>query len=305
MKYSLGMTPDYAVVYNILSAPVGWQFCLVGFIPLAIGIVVIIGKRRFGWSEPHWLLPIFAVGFGLLWLTIACITIPQAVFAARASYEKGNYRLVEGTVSDFVPMPYSGHQDECFTVKQERFCYSDFNLAPGFHQSASHGGPIHEGLQVRIGYRGGSILRLEIPRNELLSPDRSAAVAKSNEQAMQSRMQSDPFVRRMETAFAFTAFLWVLAWNLRWRDFMQFWVKPPNRPVVQIGFRIFFAANLIGASIHLVQQLHGQALTVQNFLQTLELTVAMCAAVTAMSAFGLWQAVRRRRKQEAKLVTGR
>jgi len=61
-------------------------------------------------------------------------------------------------------MPYTGHQDETFTVNGVRFSYSDFGVTCGFNNSASHGGPIREGLQVRIHYVGNAILRLEVAR---------------------------------------------------------------------------------------------------------------------------------------------
>ncbi len=35
-------------------------------------------------------------------------------------------------------------------------------MTAGFHQSVQHGGPIHEGLQVRIHYLGNDIAKLEI-----------------------------------------------------------------------------------------------------------------------------------------------
>lgn len=33
-------------------------------------------------------------------------------------------------------MPYEGHQDECFSAQDQRFCYSDYEIAPGFHNAA-------------------------------------------------------------------------------------------------------------------------------------------------------------------------
>ena len=59
-------------------------------------------------------------------------------------------------------MPYAGHSDESFVVGGRRFSYSDFVVTSGFHNAASHGGPIREGLYVRVTYLGNLILRLEI-----------------------------------------------------------------------------------------------------------------------------------------------
>lgn len=74
----------------------------------------------------------------------------------------GNYQVVEGIISDFVPMPYEGHKSESFTVNGRRFEYSDFHITAGFNQSASHGGPIRAGQKVRIAYVGNAIIKLEI-----------------------------------------------------------------------------------------------------------------------------------------------
>ena len=70
---------------------------------------------------------------------------------------------MEGVVHDFHPMSPTGHDEECFSVNAVRFCYSGWEMAPtGFNEDAAHGGPIREGLPVRIAYSDGHILRLEI-----------------------------------------------------------------------------------------------------------------------------------------------
>src|SRR5262249_10246926 len=72
--------------------------------------------------------------------------------------------IVEGTVEQFHPMPYHGHSLESFTVNGVRFEYSDFDDSkPGFNHTKSHGGPIHAGMRVRIHYREGSILQIQVP----------------------------------------------------------------------------------------------------------------------------------------------
>src|ERR1700692_2310924 len=99
----------------------------------------------------------------------------------RSVYGRGGYSTVEGVVHDFKPMPYEGHQDECFWVENQKFCYSDYVVQPGFRQSASHGGPIREGLPVRIAYYEGEILRLDIRADSIPSADERASYAKSEE----------------------------------------------------------------------------------------------------------------------------
>lgn len=89
-------------------------------------------------------------------------------------------------------MPYEGHQDECFRVKNEKFCYSDYVVQPGFHQSASHGGPIREGLPVRIAYSNGQILRLDIGADSFPSADERASYAKTQQAKWLDWAKNDP-----------------------------------------------------------------------------------------------------------------
>jgi hypothetical protein len=53
---------------------------------------------------------------------------------------------------------------ESFVVKGVAFKYSDSVIAAGFNNSASHGGPIREGLHVKIWHLNGEILRLDIEK---------------------------------------------------------------------------------------------------------------------------------------------
>jgi hypothetical protein len=87
--------------------------------------------------------------------------------ALRSAYRRSQFSVVEGRVTNFRPMPYDGHQDECFSVQSQTFCDSDYVVTPGFNNSASHGGPIHEGLPVRISYVGNTIVRLEVESDTL------------------------------------------------------------------------------------------------------------------------------------------
>ena len=63
-------------------------------------------------------------------------------------------------------MPYEGHATEHFVVNGVRFEYSDFEVTSGFNNTSSHGGPVRQGLYVRIHYiernSKNVILKLEI-----------------------------------------------------------------------------------------------------------------------------------------------
>lgn len=85
----------------------------------------------------------------------------------------GNYKTVEGTVENYIPMPEEGHKQESFDVGGVHFEFSDYSLTiQGYHNAASHGGAIRPNLHVRIKYyqnyyekrilAGNDIVKLEI-----------------------------------------------------------------------------------------------------------------------------------------------
>jgi hypothetical protein len=179
----------YHTVFEIAQKPFEWRYSAFGFIFVAIGVVyIILGPRlaRMNASRPTglawWFKPRFAVKpqylgwffviFASIWTLLAFVSTYSSYRDCREAYRTGRYSIVEGIVEDFHPMPYAGHQDECFRVQKERFCYSDYSVSPAFNQSASHGGPIRAGLPVRIAYLendhfNAQILRLEIRSDEL------------------------------------------------------------------------------------------------------------------------------------------
>jgi hypothetical protein len=209
------------------------------------------------------------------------------------AYQNGYYQTVEGVVTDFHPMPYEGHQDECFSVQDQRFCYSDYEIGPGFHNATSHGGPIHADLPVRIAYRAGRILKLEIPKGQAPTSAQSAATTAEGERQWQRRAENDPLEQSLNTSFLFTAVCWTLWWNLQWKRVMRFWLKPPYRLWVTVAFRVFFALNFFGAVDGLVRQLHTHPPSGQNIGFTMKVAAIMCAVVALMSTSVLWMAERR------------
>lgn len=123
-----------------------------------VGAVVAVVRRKTRWF-------VVALVY-LLCLFMAAVLDGSGVRAmysrAKKDYLNGKYAVAEGTVSNFHPMPSSGHGEETFSVNGVRFSYSDYVIVPCFNKTASHGGPMHEGLRVRIAYSGNCILRLEV-----------------------------------------------------------------------------------------------------------------------------------------------
>jgi hypothetical protein len=141
----------------------------------------------------------------------------------------------------------------------------------------------------------GTILRIDAARDQALRPAQLTAAAESAERQWQIRNENDPVQQRMMIAFLFTAACWTLWLNLQWRRAIRFWPRPPNRPITQYIFRLFFGLSFVGAVGDLVQQLRLHPLTRQNIGPTLATAAIMSCIVGSMTALILLRIERRAR----------
>lgn len=100
----------------------------------------------------------------MLWTALSGGSLIIQLYSLLSDYGQGEYDVVEGSVENFNPMPYGGHQQESFTVEGVKFSYSDFSISPGFNNTKSHGGPIRKGLRVKVSHIDNVILKLEVMR---------------------------------------------------------------------------------------------------------------------------------------------
>jgi hypothetical protein len=170
----------YMTVFDVTAAGFRqWWFSASGLLFIAVGIAMpwlgragLFGPRtalaptRIKWFRR------FFLGFAILWTAVTFAGTCANYRGAVAAMQNGSALVIEGKVENFVPMPYTGHARESFTVGGVRFAYSDYEITAGFNNTMSHGGPIYEGLPVRIWYRdlgrwfggGNEILRLDAKR---------------------------------------------------------------------------------------------------------------------------------------------
>ncbi len=79
----------------------------------------------------------------------------------------GKYKLVEGYLKDFTPMPPSGHPYESFKINNVYFEYSNFLITMGYRKPKCFGGVIKDnGQYLRIYYisfrdRNNYIIKIE------------------------------------------------------------------------------------------------------------------------------------------------
>ena len=149
--------------FNILeNFPKSIPYAFWGLIFVVVGINKIIGKiNNKSNSSIHSItyLSVFT-GFAVIYTIILSYTIIGEYFKLRNIVINNEYSTVEGKVTDFLPMPFEGHQKEYFIVNGVEFSYSDFEITAGFNNSKSHGGPIDLGKYVKIYYYENHILRL-------------------------------------------------------------------------------------------------------------------------------------------------
>jgi hypothetical protein len=176
------MHTDWKVVYDFAVQPPP----LVCLVALLLGLASGLVFRAVG----RWLAPeatrvgsivapakraefrtALRLALGLATVGALAVGVLTASRYAEAQYilRSGRAGLVEGLVQEFHPMPRTGHDSEHFTVRGVRFQYPQNGM--GFSQTAAEGGPIREGLHVRIHYVptsgceelcGATILRLEV-----------------------------------------------------------------------------------------------------------------------------------------------
>lgn len=146
-----------------------WTFAAAGLPLVAIGIGLVryreaLAKRLTGHVSPRVAraLGYSFLGFALLWTGLVFTATRSESKTLRDALQNGSAEVVEGRVEGFVPMPYTGHARERFTVCGVPFSYSDYEVTEGFNRTSSHGGPLREGSWVRITHVGNLIGRLEI-----------------------------------------------------------------------------------------------------------------------------------------------
>ena len=152
------------------SLRIGPMFLPVIFVLIGYGMSAFnIRFNRSKGGKRNYII-VFGIIFGTFALFFAVVIIPHnfsTYYKTKKIYESKEYKIIEGLVEKFRPMPYSGHQDETFTLNGINFSYSDFDESYyGFNNTKSHGGPIDQNKKVRLSYfssqKKNIILKIEV-----------------------------------------------------------------------------------------------------------------------------------------------
>ncbi len=155
---------DYITVYDVGQSWFRhWWFPASGLVFLVIGLLMFTFRdnirSRFGRGFAV-LLPVSAAA----WTLAALAIVATEYFGLAFDLRHGRCEVIEGVVMQFEPWSDVIKKDETFVVGGHRFHYSDYTITAGFNNTQVSGGPIHEGLPVRIHYSGNDIARLEIAK---------------------------------------------------------------------------------------------------------------------------------------------
>jgi hypothetical protein len=165
---------DWIIVYDFgkESIRIWWMLIPVSIVISACGMAAKNFRSTFGIGKKICHI-VFDVIVGTLALVLSLVPIYYNFSIYRETkkiYESKQYKVVEGIVENFHPMPYSGHSNESFTVNGIKFSYSDFDVSYyGFNNTQSHGGPISQNKKVRLSYfvlKGKNIiLKIGVPKS--------------------------------------------------------------------------------------------------------------------------------------------
>ena len=161
---------EYRTAFDIASAGYkSWTFPAFGLIFIAVGILLVAARKHLPgwWGKRPTAGSVFAfgfLGFAVVWTLTSFYGTYRVYSFASGAMDSKDALVAEGVVTDFEPMPATGHAMESFCVSGKCFKYSDYVITAGFNNTISHGGPIREGLPVRVTYIGNTILKLEVPK---------------------------------------------------------------------------------------------------------------------------------------------
>jgi hypothetical protein len=152
----------FQTVFDVTREGYGdWWFPAIGIVAILVSGLFVLNPTLailVGVWFGQKLFSRVALGFSVFWTVMTFGITYNEYRAATTALKEGRYSIAEGPVTNFV----SGPKQESFTVGIRSFSYSDGVVTAGFRHTASSGGPIHEGLYVRVTYVGNLILRLEI-----------------------------------------------------------------------------------------------------------------------------------------------
>jgi hypothetical protein len=156
----MGIAMNYRVVFDIADAGYkSWTAPAFGLIFVVVGAFLVANRKHLRAGSGF---AFFFLSFAVLWTLVIFIATYHDYTSMASARKGGRARIVEGRITEFRPMPFTGHAMERFCVGSDCFEYSDYVVTAGFNNTSSHGGPIKDDLPVRVTFVGNAIIKLEV-----------------------------------------------------------------------------------------------------------------------------------------------
>jgi len=159
---------NFETIFDVTNAGYRtWHFAVVGFVGIFCGILAIkptLWPKRLPAltiSSPNRVFSYFVLIFSMFWTILAFSISYSHHISAVAAMSSGQVQIVEGRISNFIAETNKNKQ-ESFQVNGIHFRYSRSLVTEGYRGTAAQGDVLKNGLNVRIAYWDGLILRLEI-----------------------------------------------------------------------------------------------------------------------------------------------
>ena len=162
---------NYSVIYDSTRSNLWWWLTELPILVLGSAFIwLILRELRRSPKRPTkerlllWVVLVPAL-FGGLW------SMGYRYYVSRNFYRYyGSYATIEGVVKNYKAFRASSAAGEQFEVNGIRFGYVDSFQWKCFHKAAANGGPIHEGVPVRMSYATLNltpcIVKLEVAKQE-------------------------------------------------------------------------------------------------------------------------------------------
>ena len=154
---------EYRSIFDVIQNGVHWLTPFVIVVAAALFLLIGWVLRQSGERNASARGLIFQAvgGIGVLG---ALVFLASAVAEYReASKLIADHRcsVIEGEVSNFIPMPPGGHAVESFRINGVAFSYGS-GWGSTYFNSEWNGGLLHDGVHARVTYRGADILKVEV-----------------------------------------------------------------------------------------------------------------------------------------------
>ncbi len=154
---------EYHTVFDVIQNGVHWLGPFVIFVAAALFLLIgwVLRQSDERNASARGLIFHAVGGIGVLGALVLFASAVAEYHEASKLLADRRYSMIEGAVSNFIPMPPGGHGVESFGINGVAFSYGS-GWGSTYFNSEWNGGSLHDGVHARITYRGADILKVEV-----------------------------------------------------------------------------------------------------------------------------------------------